>query len=159
MSTTEGLAIFAEGVWDEAVARLGPIGEDARSAHHETIARLREEGFTARQVAIVLVDAIEVARASFGAALSAFEELGRVVSFAGSLVDEGHRATEAMTRLLEAKAAMAELYHHVAQVASAADVAGVASVEETGRLVEEAREEAVRWYQYLEQVADGSEPG
>jgi hypothetical protein len=155
----DSVSMFAEGVWDEVVQRLGPIGDDARQAHHELIGRLRDDGFSARQAGLVVAELVETARASFGTALQAFEELGRVVQFMGVLVEEGHRATEAMSRLLEAKASMAELYHHVATLASAADIAGVASVEETAQLLTEAREEVVRWYQYLEQIANDAEAG
>lgn len=136
---------FAEAVWDEVVARSGPVGDTARRAYAVDIESYEHDGLSVPQVAGVLLRRITDAQRQMTAGLSAFDGLVKSVDLAGRALEAPLPPDELMRHLLEAKLELARLYNHLAQIAPQADAEGVASVADTARMIEESQADLDRW--------------
>jgi len=140
------LVPFTFSVWDKVVERIGPVSEMARRARNQQVRQLHASGFTVDQAAAVLADHIPGQKDVFDWALAAFTQLGACVDFCADVV-EGKMDDKvlAMKTLLDSKLAMAELYHELSKIAELADVEGLPTPADTGRMVVDSQEEVERF--------------
>ncbi|MCC6624637.1 MAG: hypothetical protein IT385_25535 [Deltaproteobacteria bacterium] len=136
---------FAEAVWDEVVARNGPVGATARAAYAEDIEAYELDGLSVPQTAGVIIGRIAEAQGNMNAGLGAFDGLVKSVDLAGRSLEGPLPPDDLMRHLLEAKLELARLYHHLSKLAPLADTDGVASPAETARMIEESEADLERW--------------
>jgi|GEM_PF-3978981 len=136
---------YDDVVWVAVAKQQGPVGDAARAANRETIARLEADGFSAAQTATVIALRMVDARATMAAGLDAYEGLVASIELAAGHGDGPLEPSRIMEHMLESKLRLARLYNFLAGIAPAADVPGVASTDVTQGMVAESESELASW--------------
>ncbi len=162
---------YEERVWQAAVRRGAALGERARTHYSAIVADWGARGVPDAVAASLVVDRVTAAQRTAEACLEAFNGLVAAVQVASETLEAGApssglaapalaapggtgpggpvagdpTAVRVMTHMLETRRTLARLYHFLAELAPEADLAGVATQEETRAHVAEAEEALARW--------------
>lgn len=139
------LVPFTFAVWDAVVERIGPVSELARRARNSQVRRAFKAEMNPEQAALMVADQMTVERAALDWSMEAFGALESTVDFCADVVEGPVDKARAMRQLLEAKLAMAQLYHSLAKVGAGVDAPDMASEKETKQMVKESLAEIERF--------------
>jgi len=140
---------YHDAVWAQVEEQGGPMESVGRQANADLIEVFRENGLNPHQTALVVVELVTRTHQTLKHCFPLFEDLGKTVKFMGHLVDEGAHVADAMTRMLEAKVLMAQVYNFISLIGPGADVDDLPPVTETQAMVEESEGELAEWYERL----------
>lgn len=138
-STSRAELAFEEAVWADVMGRLGAVGARCREVYRDAVAKYRSLGLTPSGAGVIVADRLSQEQARFASGLAAFQLLTSAVERLGDVVDGKVDVPVLVDLMLATKLGMAEIYHELAGIADAADVADLPPDRETAHLVEESR--------------------